>query len=249
MLKFMAAFNKIIDFVLPPRCIVTGDIVDGQGMLSAQAWRDLNFIAAPQCMRCGLPFDFIEESYDEQNMCGGCLKMPPIYNQARAALIYDDASRDIVLGFKHGDQTQSVPCFIPWLRQAGHDFLDKADLLMPVPLHRWRLLRRRFNQSALITKYLSASEGIPFILNGLERVRHTPIQGHLPANERARNVKNAFVVSEQIIPRIRHKRVVLIDDVFTTGATVNECTKALLKNGAGTVDVLTLARVVKPTRV
>ena len=115
MVNFMNAFNKIIDFVLPPRCIVSGDIVDGQGMLSPAAWRDLNFIAAPQCVRCGLPFDFIEESHSEGDQCAACLKSPPIYNQARSALIYDDASRDIILGFKHGDQTQSVPCFIPWL--------------------------------------------------------------------------------------------------------------------------------------
>lgn len=248
MLNFMIAFNKIIDFVLPSRCIVTGEVVDGQGMLSAQAWRDLNFIAAPQCLRCGLPFDFIEESHVEGGMCGACLKMPPLYNQARAALIYDDASRDIILGFKHGDQTQSVPCFVPWLKRAGADFLDKADLLMPIPLHRWRLLRRRFNQSALITKYLSVSTEIPFILNGLERVRATPTQGHLQVKERAKNVKNAFHVPDKVIPLIRYKRIVLIDDVLTTGATVKECTKVLLKNGAGTVDVLTLARVVKPMR-
>lgn len=249
MLNFMIAFNRIIDFMLPPRCIVTGDIVDGQGMLSPEAWRDLNFITTPYCVRCGLPFDFVEENHTNDNQCGACLKSPPLYNQARAALVYDEASRDIILGFKHGDQTQSVPCFVPWLNQAGAALLDKADILMPVPLHRWRLLRRRFNQSALITKYLSDNTKIPFILNGLERVRATPVQGYLKPNERMKNVKNAFRVPPDIIPQIRHKRIILIDDVFTTGATVSECTKALLKNGAGTVDVLTLARVVKPSRV
>lgn len=245
----MSVINQIIDFVLPPRCIVTGDVVERQGVLSAAAWKDLNFIAAPQCIRCGLPFDFVEKYEAGDDACGACLKTPPIYNQARSALIYDDASRDIILGFKHGDQTQSVPCFIPWLNQAGGEFLDKADFLMPVPLHRWRILRRRFNQSAIIVKHLSGDTKIPFILNGLERVRATPAQGYLQVNERKKNVKNAFIVPDEVIPKIRHKRIVLIDDVFTTGATVNECTKALLNNGAGTVDVLTLARVVKAARV
>ena len=249
MISFMSVFNQIIDFVLPPRCIVTGDIVEKQGVLSADAWSDLNFIADPQCNRCGLPFDFIEEYNAGDDVCGACLKAPPIYSQARSALIYDDASRDIILGFKHGDQTHSVPCFIPWLNQAGAGFLDKADFLMPVPLHRWRILRRRFNQSAIIAKALSQNIKIPFILNGLERVRATPTQGYLQANERKKNVKNAFIVPDEVIPKIRHKRIVLIDDVFTTGATVSECTKALLNNGAGTVDILTLARVVKPARV
>lgn len=249
MINSMLSFNKIIDFVLPPRCIVTGDIVDRQGMLSATAWSELNFIANPQCERCGIPFDFIEETDIQGSVCAACMKKPPLYNLARSALVYDDASRDIILGFKHGDQTQAAPCFVPWLTQAGAEFLDKADFLMPVPLHRWRILKRRFNQSALIVQSLSASTKIPFILNGLERIRSTPIQGHLHANERKKNVKNAFCVPEEIIPQIRNKHIVLIDDVYTTGATVNECTKALLKKGAGTVSVLTLARVVKPSRV
>ena len=249
MMNFMHSFNKIIDFVLPPRCIVTGDIVDRQGMLSGSAWAELNFIADPKCMRCGIPFEFIEETDIQDSVCGACMKSPPLYSSARSALIYDNVSRDIILGFKHGDQTQAAPCFVPWLTQAGTKILDKADFLIPVPLHRWRILRRRFNQSALIVQHLSKNTKIPFILNGLKRVRATPTQGYLHANERKKNVKNAFTVPDAVIFQIRHKHIVLIDDVFTTGATVNECTKALLKNGAGTVSILTLARVVKPSRV
>lgn len=245
----MTFFNQIIDFILPPRCIVTGDVVSGQGMLSPQAWRDLNFLGEPLCLRCGIPFDFIEKIKLGDSICAGCLKNPPIYNQARSALAYDDNSRDIILGFKHGDQTQSVPVFVPWLKRAGGDFLENADYIIPVPLHRWRILRRRFNQSGLIAQYLSKNMEIECLLDGLVRVKSTPTQGHLDSAGRLKNVKNAFAVPDKIKPLIRHKRIVLIDDVFTTGATVNECTKALLKNGAGTVDVLTLARVVKPLRV
>jgi len=245
----MNGLNRIIDFVLPPRCVVTGEIVDRHGMLSATAWKELNFIADPQCVRCGIPFDFVEETDIQDSVCGVCIKNPPIYNMARSALIYDDASRDIILGFKHGDQTHSVPCFMPWLAQAGAEFLEKADFLMPIPLHRWRLMKRRFNQSGLMTQYLGRDAKIPFILNGLRRVRATPVQGYLHAKDRQKNVKNAFAVPKEVVPQIKNKHIVLIDDVFTTGATVNECTKVLLKNGAGTVDVLTLARVVKPSRV
>ena len=249
----MTALHQLIDFVLPPRCIVTGEIVDQQGVLSPTAWRELNFIAKPQCVRCGIPFEFIEEADIQEDstqgsVCAGCMKYPPLYRMARSALVYDDASRDIVLGFKHGDQIHAAPCFVPWLERAGADILEHADFLVPIPLHRWRLLRRRFNQSAVMTQHLSKSSKIPFILNALERVRATPVQGYLQPKERKKNVKNAFAVPEGIIPKIRNKHIVLIDDVYTTGATVSECAKALLKNGAGTVDVLTLARVVKPTR-
>ena len=244
----MALFNQMIDFILPPRCIVTGEIVDQQGLLSPTAWRELNFIAKPQCVRCGIPFEFLDETEIQESICGGCMKYSPIYGMARSALVYDDASRDVVLGFKHGDQIHAAPCFVPWLERAGADILTQADFLVPIPLHRWRLLKRRFNQSAIIAQHLSKRTKIPFILNALERVRATPVQGYLQPKERKKNVKNAFAVPEGIIPKIRNKHIVLIDDVFTTGATVNECAKALLKNGAGTVDVLTLARVVKPTR-
>lgn len=253
MLNSMALFNQIIDFILPPRCIVTGEIVDYPGHLSAEGWKGINFIASPQCVRCGYPFDFIDEcssfSTSSMSVCGVCTKHPPIYNQARSALVYDEYSRDIILGFKHGDQTQNIPAFMPWLMQAGADFIEQADFLVPVPLHPFRLIRRRFNQSALMAQSLSHYSKIPCLLNGLERVRATPTQGYLGVKARQRNVKNAFIVPQTIIPQIKGKRVVLIDDVYTTGATVHECAKALLKNGVGTVDILTLARVVKPQKV
>ena len=249
----MSMLERFIDFVLPPRCIVSGDIVDGQGMISPAAWRDLNFIADPQCARCGMPFAFLEENTKvniaEQSVCGSCLKNPPLYSRARSALVYDDFSRDIILGFKHGDQIQSAPTFVPWLEQAGCEILQQADYLMPVPLHYRRLFRRRFNQSGVMAQHLSRKTKIPVLLEGLERVRSTPVQGHLRVKERQKNVKNAFRVPDKVLPTIRHKNIVLIDDVFTTGATATECTKVLLKNHVGTVSILTLARVVKPNQV
>lgn len=244
----MNSFNRIIDLILPPRCIVSGDIVDAQGMLSPQAWGNLNFITDPQCNRCGFPFDFDSGDVSEGNICLGCLKSPPLFDKARSALVYDDASRDVVLSFKHGDQTQSVPSFMPWLNQAGREILERADYIIPVPLHRWRILRRRFNQSALIAQYLSKDISVPSLLDGLERKRATVTQGHLQVNERQKNVKNAFAMNPEHVDKLRGKTVVLIDDVYTTGATVNECTKVLLKAGVASVNILTLARVVKPQR-
>lgn len=245
----MSQLNKIIDFILPPRCIVSGDMVDKQGMLSPQSWSALNFISDPQCHLCGFPFDFDSGEVKEGNICAACYKEPPLFDKARSALVYDDASRDIILAYKHADQTQSVPSFLPWLERAGKDILDQADCLIPVPLHRWRILRRRFNQSALIAQYLSKETQIPCLLDVLKRTRATQTQGHLHANQRKKNVKNAFVVQDQYKTTIRQKNIVLIDDVYTTGSTVSECTKALIKSGVASVNVLTLARVVRPVRV
>lgn len=246
--KDMHILNQIIDTILPARCIVTGDLVDQQGMMSPEAWRTLNFIAEPQCHRCGFPFDFDDGSAKEGNICAACHKIPPPYNFARSALVYDDVSRHIILGFKHGDQTHAVTSFMPWLLRAGDEILAQSDYLVPVPLHRWRILRRRYNQAGLITKFLSKETKIPAFLDLIERQRATVTQGHLNVKERQRNIKNAFVIPEAYKLKIKNKNICLIDDVYTTGATVNECTKVLLKAGAASVNILTLARVIKPQR-
>ncbi|MEM6781212.1 MAG: ComF family protein [Pseudomonadota bacterium] len=238
----MSAAHKILDMVLPPRCVVSGKQVDRQGMIAPDVWSGLRFIGSPQCAKCGLPFDY---EVEENTICAGCIENEPSFKSARSALVYDDGSRDLVLRFKHADQMHSVLAFLPWLRSAGANILKDADFLVPVPLHRWRLLKRRYNQAAVIAQALGRDIKMPSIPDALLRVRSTPSQGHLRAKERAQNVKKAFAVNERRTERMKGKTIVLIDDVYTTGATVNECTRALLDGGAEAVHVLTLARVVK----
>jgi ComF family protein len=246
-LKGMKYLLALIDIILPPRCVLTGEKVDHQGTVSPKAWSELSFIANPLCHVCGFPFDFETDGKSEA-LCAACLKEAPPYSFARSALVYDDASRDFVLAFKHGDQTHAVVTMIPWLKMAGAEFLGQADVIMPVPLHRWRLLRRRYNQAAIMAQFLGKEAGIKVALDSLRRHRATPTQGHLKANERARNVKSAFSINPKKQDSVRGKKIVLIDDVFTTGSTVKECTQVLLDAGASHVYVLTLARVVKPQR-
>lgn len=238
----MKVAQKILDLVLPPRCVVSGVEVDRQGMLAPDIWKGLRFISAPQCECCGLPFDY---EVDEGTICAGCIENQPVFTSARSALVYDDGSRDLILRFKHADQMHSVVSFLPWLKTAGDEMLGGVDMLVPVPLHRWRLLKRRYNQAAVMAWALGRFANVPAIPDALLRVRPTPSQGHLKAKERAENVKKAFIVNERHKAGIASKNIVLIDDVLTTGATVNECAKALLDGGAARVDVLTLARVVR----
>lgn len=236
------AATAFLDAVLPPRCVVTGNMVDRQGMIAPEAWRGLDFIADPFCAVCGVPFDF---EIEQGGMCASCLQRRPSFATARAALKYNDGSRSLILGFKHGDKTHAVHAFVPWLARAGAGMLGDADALIPVPLHRWRLLARRYNQAALMAFALSKHTGVACLPDGLKRVRATVSQGHMKADERHKNVKHAFAVPVKMRGRIEGKKVVLIDDVYTTGATVKECVKALQKAGAGEVHVLTLARVVR----
>lgn len=242
----MSYLLKLVDTVLPPRCPFTGEVVDSQGMISPLAWGNLSFIAAPYCKTCGFPFEFTST---QDALCAAYLADPPEFSAARAALVYNDVSRDFILGFKHGDQTQSVVTMVPWMKVAGADILSSADVIVPVPLHRWRLLRRRYNQAALIGRALAKEMKIAFSADALTRIRATETQGHLNAGERKKNVKSAFEVHPKRAAIIADKKIVLVDDVYTTGATVSECTKALLKAGAADVSILTLARVVRPTRV
>ncbi|MFA5592405.1 MAG: ComF family protein [Micavibrio sp.] len=243
---------KFINAVLPSRCPLSGEIVAAPGTLSPAAWSSLAFISAPFCDICGVPFAFAppkgaEEEGDGRGslICAPCLAARPSYARARAALIYNDASREMILRFKHGDQLHLVVAMLPWLRQAGADLWGEADVILPVPLHRWRLFRRRYNQAAVMAKAVARDAGLKYLPGSLARIRATPPQGYLKAAERRANVQSAFCVPPRRAETIKGKRVILIDDVYTTGSTVSECTKTLLDAGAAEVSVLCLARVVK----
>ena len=247
----MSFWSSLISVILPPRCALTGDIVDRPGMISPTAWASLTFIAPPCCYTCGVPFDVDHDDVDfnpdniSYMQCGACLSHPPEFHQSRSAIIYNDGSRDLVLAFKHGDQTHLTVTFTPWLQTILSQQQWNADIIIPVPLHWTRLFKRRYNQSALLAKSLSDATNIPVIMTALKRKRATQSQGHLSAKDREDNVKGAFFIPDQYKDIIKDKKIILIDDVFTTGATVNECTKTLKKYGASDIMVLTIARAVR----
>jgi ComF family protein len=200
------------------------------------------FIAAPQCACCGLPFEF---DMGTDVLCGACARDRPVFQRARAAFRYDEDSKELILRFKHADRTDAAPAFARWMGRAGAALLDDADIIAPVPLHWLRLFSRRYNQAALLASALGALAGKPAINDLLLRRRRTPSQGGLGAAARRRNVAGAFALHPRRRPLVADKRVLLVDDVFTTGATVSACAAAVLRDGAHAVDVLTLARVAR----
>lgn len=235
--------ERALDLVLPPRCLGCGCVVSAGGAVCPSCWADLAFLAPPHCACCGHPFDLDPD--DPAALCGGCLKRRPVFVRARAALVYDDASRPLILGFKHGDQTHAAAAYAAWMARAGPELLAAADLIAPVPLHRWRFLRRRYNQAALLALALGRVAGRPVVPDLLIRRRRTIRQGGLSRRARRANVSGAFALAADRAPLVKGCRVLLIDDVLTTGATVTACTRPLLRAGAQAVDVLTLARVVR----
>jgi len=232
--------RHMIDFILPPLCPATGEIVDQLGMVDPKFWQSLTFIHAPHCDVCGIPFAFEAATMT----CGACLETPPLYHHNRSALAYDDGSRSLILRFKHGDQMHAVKAFIPWLKQAGAALLSRTDIMLPVPLHRMRLIKRRYNQADIIGRELATHyPDILYYPDGLHRVKNTVSQGHKKAADRKRNVFRAFQVNPTY--NFEDKTILIIDDVYTTGATLNECAKMLYRAGAKEVNCLTLARAIK----
>jgi ComF family protein len=234
---------RALDLLLPPRCYGCGEEVQKQGTLCAACWSRLRFISNPRCRLCGYPFDY---ALPDSSLCGRCLSHPPSYDRAVSALVYDEASRKLILSFKHGDKTETAPSLAQLMAQAGHDCLAESDLIVPVPLHRGRLFSRRYNQSALLARVLASISNLPWSPYLLERGKRTVSQGGLDRGERARNVGDAFRVRSGKRAALSGQHVLLVDDVLTTGATVEACTACLRQADVASVQVLTLARVVTP---
>lgn len=230
----------VVDSVLPPRCLNCGATVGEPDTLCSRCWAATNFFAPPWCAVCGLPF---ETPMGPDAVCADCARDRASWDRARAVLRYDKNSRRLVLALKHADHTHLAAALGRWMRRAGGDVLDGADLLVPVPLHWTRLFARRYNQAALLAHAVRAAGGPPVGADWLVRRRRTPSQGRLGPLARARNVRSAFALRRG--RSVKGKRVVLIDDVLTTGATVEECARVLRRNGAAWVGVLTLARALR----
>ena len=230
-----------VGVVLPPTCLACYAPVGAAGALCPDCWSRVSFIGRPCCARCGLPFA-IEAAPDA--LCGDCARAPPAYERARAAFLYEGAGRELILAFKMADRSWVAPMLAAWLQRAAAPLLPDADLVVPVPLHRWRLLARRFNQAAVLAGLMAREAGAVAAPDLLVRTRRTPPQTRLPRSARRRNVRGAFAVRRSRAHLVAGRSVLLVDDVLTTGATVSACARALHEAGAARVDVATLARVV-----
>ncbi|UTW55738.1 ComF family protein [Kordiimonas sp. SCSIO 12610] len=234
--------QNIIDFVLPPRCPLCSVRVHVDGNFCGRCWSDLSLIIDPLCKSCGMPFDY---EIEDNLICGECIKSTPSFDHALSVFRYEGKGRSLVLALKNnrsfvGFQALSKlminTLFVP----------EDIDLVIPVPLHPLRLMRRRFNQSHLLADaYVNGcGHNLKVSSTVLVRQKNTVTQGSLNRKERHKNVRTAFTVKERQQAKIEGKRVLLVDDVYTTGATLNACAKTLKAHGAARVEALTLARVV-----
>jgi ComF family protein len=229
-----------LDIALPTLCVACREPVDGEGVC-ASCWSKMSFIAPPFCPRLGIPF-----VYDPgpELLSMEAIANPPAYARARAAVRYDDVARTLVHALKYQDRTDLAPAMGRWMARAGRELLGEADALVPVPLHWRRGWSRRYNQSGALARVIERQTGVRLASEALRRVRPTQQQIGLSRSQRATNVQGAFKVAADRKADIQGRRVVLIDDVLTSGATVDACARALLRAKAASVDVLVFARVV-----
>jgi ComF family protein len=234
-----------LDFLVPPRCPACDELVAMHGHMCPCCFGRTSFISPPMCLRCGVPFASTEQGGDD-SLCQACREQPPLFRQARAALRYDEQGRHLILPLKHADRLELAPVLAPMLARAGQALLARADVLVPVPLHRRRLFHRKYNQAAVLALAIGRLAGRPVLPDGLRRTRPTAPLEHKSSEERARELAGAVEVRPARRMRIAGHTVLLVDDVMTSGATANACAAALLAAGARAVDVLVAARVPDP---
>lgn len=230
--------RSVLDLLLPPSSLDGAAALSGG--LTASAFSKLTFLDDPVCDGCGLAMAYAEAALER---CAACQARPKAFQRCRAACVYDEHSRELILKLKHADRTDLAGLFARWLSRASVDLLDEAEAIVPTPVHRSRLLSRRYNQAAEIARPLARMTGLAYLPDVLIRRRDTDSQGGKSASGRRRNVAAAFAVPEGRRHRVVGRRIVLIDDVLTTGATAEGCARALLAAGAASVTLSVVARV------
>lgn len=234
-------FRAPLRLLFPPTCLVCRELVGSDGALCPSCWQRMRFLERPWCAVLGVPF---AEPMEDGALSPEAIARPPAFARSRAAVSYVGAARRLVQALKYRDRIDLAPWLAGWMARAGAELLADADMIVPVPLHRRRFFLRQFNQSAELARVLARISGKPLRTDLVHRVRMTRRQVGLRAVEREDNVRGAFAVPNAAKAVLKGKRVLLVDDVFTTGATVSAVTRALLRAGAGQVDVLAFARAI-----
>ncbi|HEX7073372.1 MAG TPA: ComF family protein [Hyphomicrobiaceae bacterium] len=234
------AANAFADIVVPPTCLYCRRMLAVHDALCAQCWRSIKFIRPPLCDRLGIPLPY---DIGGRAISAQAEAHPPEYDRARAVAHFDGVLRDLIHQLKYADSHIARRLFGRWLAEAGAELLRDADLIVPVPLDRWRLLKRRFNQAAILSRELHRLTGTPWDPLVLLRSKRTATQVGLTRDQRRRNVQGAFSVDPARANAVENRAIVLVDDVITTGATVEACARVLKRAGAARVDVLALGLV------
>jgi ComF family protein len=234
------ANKSFIDYLFPPVCLNCLASLEVPHKVCPDCWKNIDFLIAPLCEVKGTPFPF---DLEPGTISATALKKPPHYDKARGVAAYEGTMKELIHKLKYNDRHEFLNLFVTWMSFAGKELIQQSDLIVPIPLYKSRLWERRFNQSALLAKRLSEKTQIPYECSILRRQKKTRSQVGLTSKERYQNLKNAFVIEETKRNKLEGKSILVIDDVITTGATINSAAIALKKSGASSVNILSLAIV------
>lgn len=238
-MALLAPLARLADLALPPRCPGCGQVTAADHRFCVSCWSSLTFLGAPWCAQCHLPFEY-DRGADA--VCPACMADPPAHDGIRAAVAYDTVARGVALKLKYGGRTG---CADTMARAMARLMPEDADMLVPVPLHRWRMWGRGYNQAALIARSLSRICTVPTDVHLLRRVKATQVLRGLGSRGREKAVAGAFALAPGAKAALRGKTVVLVDDIHASGATANACTRVLKRGGAARVILLCWARVLE----
>ena len=229
------------DVLFPSKCGICECMLEKEG-LCPDCWSKIRWISKPKCRICGQPFTTEMDLLD--SVCAQCSSKKPYFDKAISVFVYDDFSKKIILKFKHSDATYLAEMLAKWMFRAATLEIESSDLIIPVPIHFTKRLKRKYNQSELLAQKISEISGVKYEPRILKKIKQTSPQEGLSGNQRRKNVIGSFGINEKYEHLLKNKRILLIDDVFTTGSTVNECAKVLKKHGTKEIFVLTIAKVV-----
>lgn len=233
-------YEAIRDLCVPPLCMMCEAILAEPGGCCSSCWSSIRFITKPYCEITGAPFG---HDLGEGMLSADAIANPLPYSRCRSAVIYDENIRSLVTGFKYSDRLDLTPWLANWMITAGHELFEQNPVIIPVPLYPLRLIGRRYNQSSELARHIGKQTGLNFRPDILIRHRRTKQQVGLGSKERERNVQGAFRVKDEMKPELLSRNVLIIDDVYTSGATVKAAARALMRGGSTNIDVLTFARV------
>lgn len=228
-------FTKIMDFLFPPKCVLCGKIIEDKNSLCTDCWKKIYFIKKPYCDKCSSPFEFQISSND---LCLSCIKSKPLFIKSRSAVIYNEYAAKIIFRFKFYDKIELRTFLAKSMINAAFDIIDNIDIFIPIPLHKKRLIMRKYNQSLILAETIAKITGKKLINDFLCKKKHTTPQAKLKQKDRIKNLKNIFAVKDKYsnnINEYKNLNFAIVDDVMTTGSTINECIKEL--NGAGIKNV------------
>ena len=243
------AMKGALRLIYPPQCLCCGNGVAEDGALCPECWRDADFITAAACTRCGAPQPSGDEGPESEragaSLCDDCMLHSRPWRHGRAAMVYSGTGRRLVLALKHGDRPDLAPALAAWLSGAAGPVLRPGMVVVPVPVHWRRMLKRHYNQAELLSGHLARLRGLPHLPDALSRSTHRPAQDHRSVTERFDNIAGTIAVTARRVDALRGKAVLLVDDVMTSGATLATAAEALRSAGAGPISVCVLARAVK----